>query len=144
MSALFYTSLYRHSTFHQYCACVMINPCQKSVRAFIDNLTFGCDFAFVSVSFSNCHFCMTLLSRMLLSRFKLLPSLDIIIISVVFMLSWLCNFFSPSFAYCKCHSHFSLYIVNVVFWHGKWRLSCKAEFGLFQRVNLVLMSPSSH
>lgn len=53
------------------------------------------------------------------------------------MLSSPCNvFLSPSFAYCKCHSHLYCHIASVVFWHGNCRSSCKVEFWFVSRGNI--------
>lgn len=79
-------------------------------------------------------FYVSSLSWVSLSCFWLSPSLYFILISVIFVLSWLWNLlFPPSFAYHKCCLHFSLYILNIIFWHGKCHLSSKLEFWLVSR-----------
>lgn len=124
----------------------MKNPFWQSVCAFIDRLSLLVVIVLLfRWVFPNYCFCAPSLSQESLSCFWLLYSPYLILISFIFMFYWICHvLFSLSFAYRQFRSHFSLYLENVVFWHGNCRLSFKWSFDLFQAVNLVLMSPNSH
>lgn len=130
MSAFFYANLNKHNTVHQDCACASINLCRQLVHAFINIFSLLATIVLLfRWFFSNCHFCLPMLSWMSFSCFWLSILLAFTLISVIFMLYFLSHvLLSLSFAYRKCRLHFSIPITYVVFWHGKCLLSCTLEF----------------
>lgn len=109
------------------------------------SLTFGRDYSFISMSFSNNLFCAPSLLQVSLSCLRLSVLLVLTLIRVFFMLYLVWHeSLSISFAFCKFRLHFPIIVASASFGHGKRRISHKCSFGFFQVVILVLMIYNYH
>lgn len=146
MNTLFHASLKKHKHIpSRQCLCNVQPMSIVSAHYHWQSLTFGYVCTSILVSFSKFFFCAPSFLRVSLSCFWMFLSLYFTLISVVSMLSSIWHvWLSLSFTHHKCHSSFSLNIVNVVFTHVRCHTLCIISFLWFQCFIFMKISWSYH